>query len=85
MRVCRNCPLYKYIMLGKTVNKPFLASRPISPPESFNRYGTVWYVFFCSQKYSLHVNRGGSMVVLNSAQHLQHLSGKIAQALKDYI
>ena len=31
--------------------------RPISTPESSNRYGTVWYVFFCSQKIILHVNK----------------------------
>ena len=27
--------------------------RPISTPESFNRYGTVWYVFCCSQEIFL--------------------------------
>ena len=34
------------------------ALKPISTPESFNRYGTVWYVFFCSQNiFLVHVKK----------------------------
>ena len=35
----------------------YIPSWPISIPERFNRYGTVWYAFFCSQKIFLRLNK----------------------------